>query len=83
MGEIVKESSTPQLAIENTHNALTGNDQIHRGVIYETSLGKTLHNLKSNTGFSNIKERDNRDNIWNGFPVEKTGSNKLKIIEKI
>ena len=47
IGEIVKESNTPRLAIENTHNALPiENEQIHHGVIYDTSLENRLNNLK-------------------------------------
>ena len=39
LGEIVKESNTPRLAIENTHNALPiENEEEHPGVKYETSL---------------------------------------------
>ena len=50
--EIVKESNTPRLAIANTHNALPiENEQIQPGVIYDTSLEKTLNNMKNNTGF--------------------------------
>ena len=52
VGEIVKESSTPQLSIENTHNALpTEIEKIHPGVIYDTSLENTLNNLKNNISF--------------------------------
>ena len=44
VGEVVKESNTPQLAIENTHSALTiENEQIHSGVIYDTSSENTLN----------------------------------------
>ena len=39
LGEIVKESNTPRLAIENIHNALSiENEQILAGVIYDISL---------------------------------------------
>ena len=42
IGEIVKESNTPQLAIENTRNALPiENEQMPPGVIYDTSLENT------------------------------------------
>ena len=43
--------------------------------MYDTSSENTLNNMKNNTGFFNLAERDNGDNIWNGFPVEKKGSN--------
>ena len=80
LGEIVKESNTPQLAIENTHNALPiENERIQPGVIYDTSLENTLSNTKINTGFFNIEETKNVDITWNGFAVEKMGGNKLKI----
>ena len=52
-------------------------------MIYDASLENTLNNIKTNTCSCNIEERDNRDIIWKRFPVEKMGSNKLKINEKI
>ena len=62
--EIVKESNTPRLAIENTHYALpVENEQIFPGVIYDTSLENTLNDMKNNTGFLNIEERNNGDLI--------------------
>ena len=39
--------------------------------------------MKGNTDFFNIQERENGDIIWNGFPIEKAGGNKLKINEKV
>ena len=45
LGEIVKESNTPRLAIENSHNALPiENEQIQPSVMYDTSLENTLNN---------------------------------------
>ena len=59
LGDVNKESNTPQRAIENTHNALLiEKEQIHLGVIYETSLENTLNDMKNNIGFFNIEERD-------------------------
>ena len=50
--EIVKESNTPRLAIENTHKALPiENEQIHPGVIHDTSLENTLNILETSTIF--------------------------------
>ena len=84
LGGVIKENNTPQLAIENTHSALPKkNEQIHPGVIYDTSLESTLNNMKNIIGSFNIKEIDNGDIFWNGFPVEKLGCKKLKINEKI
>ena len=84
LGEIVKESNTPQLAIENTHGASPiENEQIQPGVIYDTSLENTFNNMKNKTGFFNIEKRDIGDSFWNGFPVEKGSGNKLKNNEKI
>ena len=84
LGEIVKESNIPQLAIENTQTELPiENEQIHLDVLYDTSLENTLSNLKNQKGFFNIEERDNGDIIWNGFPVEKMAGNELKIFEDI
>ena len=84
LGEIVEESNTPQLAIENTQNALPiENEQIQPGVIYDTSLANTINNMKINSGFFNIEEKDNGDIIWYGFPFEKLGGSKLQINEKI
>ena len=52
LGEIVKESNIPQLAMENTQTALPiKNGQLQPGVIYDTSLKNTLNNMKENTGF--------------------------------
>ena len=52
LGEIVRESNTPQLDTENTHNELpVENERIQRGVSYDTSLVNTLSNMKNNTGF--------------------------------
>ena len=83
MGNVIKENSTPQLAIENTHKALPIENEIkHPDVIYDTSLENTLNKMKNNAGFFNIEERDNGVTIWNGFPFEKMDG-KLKIIEKI
>ena len=47
IGEIVKGSNLPQLAIENTPNAIpTEKERIHPGVIYDTSLENTFKNMK-------------------------------------
>ena len=52
LGEILKESKTPQLAIENTRNALPIDiEKLHPGVIYDTSLENTLSNMKNITSF--------------------------------
>ena len=84
LGDVIKENNTPKLAIGNTHKALPiDNEKINPGVIYDASLENTLNNLQTNTGFCNIEERDNGNIVWNGFQVEKKGSNKPKIIEKI
>ena len=57
LGEIVKESYTPQQAVENTLSALPiENDQIQPTVIYDTSLENTSSNMKNNIGFFNIEE---------------------------
>ena len=39
--------------------------------------------MKKEKGFFIIEERDNGYIIWNGFPVEKLGGYKLKIIEDV
>ena len=84
LGAIVKESNTPQVVIENTHNLLPiENEQFQPGVIYDTSLENTLNNMKIKKVFFNIEEKDISDIIWNRFPVEKMGGNKLKFNEKI
>ena len=38
--------------------------------------------MKNIIGFFNIKEKDNGDITWNGFPVEKKGGNTIKFNEK-
>ena len=84
LGAVVKENNTPQLVIENTHNALpVEKEQIQPRVFYDKSLENTLNIMKMFIGFMNIEESDKDDIIWNGFPVEKVGDNKLKFIEKI
>ena len=52
-------------------------------MIYDAELEITLMNMKKQKRFFNIEERDNGDIFWNGFPVEKKGGNKIKIIDKI
>ena len=47
--------------------------------MYDTSLGKTLSNMQRNKGVFKIEKTDNGDIIWNGFPVENLGGNKLKL----
>ena len=71
---------TPQPAIEDTPEAALGNNE---GVIYDVELENTLNNMKNNVGFFKIEERDDGDVFWNGFPVEKIGGNKIKIIENV
>ena len=84
LGDVIKENNTPQLPIENTHNAIPiQTEQIQHGVIYDTSLEKTINKMKNNFAFFNREERDNGDILWNGFPAEKMGGNKLKNNEKI
>ena len=52
LGKVVKEKTTPQLAMENTHTALPIEiEKIHPGVIYDTSLDNTLSNMKNKTSF--------------------------------
>ena len=78
------EEPQPQPAIEHTYTALPiKNEKIQPGIIYETSLEKTLSNMKDNTGFFNIEETNHGEFFWKGFPVEKMGDNSFKIIEKI
>ena len=67
--------------IENT--AIPQPIENNEGVIYDVELENTLYNMKDNVGFFKIEERDNGDVFWNGFPVEKIGGNKIKIIENI
>ena len=87
LGEIIEksqpENNIPQPAIEHAphHQPIENNE----GVIYDVDLYKenTLNNMKINTGFFNIEQRDKGDTFWNGFPVEKIGCNELKINENI
>ena len=51
-------------------------------MIYDAELEITLMNMKKQKRFFNIEERDNGEIFWNGFPVEKKGGNKIKIIDK-
>ena len=52
LGEIVKESNTPQLATENTQNELPiENEKIRPGVICDTRLENTLNNMKKTLVF--------------------------------
>ena len=52
-------------------------------MIYDVQLQKTLNNMKNNIGFLKKEERDNGDILWNGFPVEKIWSKKIKINENL
>ena len=62
MGDIVKKSNTPRLAIENSHNALPIEmEKILQAVIYDTSLENTLSKMKTQNRFSNIEKRDKGD----------------------
>ena len=83
IGDVVKETQqkTPQLAIENTrtHQRIENNEE----VIYDVELENTFSKMKKFIGLFNIEEKDNSDIFSNGFPVEKMGSSKLKINEKI
>ena len=95
IGELIKKSEqetpaientqaqpeTPQAAIENTlaPQPVENNE----GVIYDVELENTLNNMKNNTGFFKIEERDNGDVFWNGFPVEKIGGKRIKINENV
>ena len=97
IGELIKKSEqeTPQLAIENTQtqpetpqaaieNTLAPPPvEKNEGVIYDVELENTLNNMKNNAGFFKIEESDNGDVFWNGFPVERIGGNKIKIIENV
>ena len=79
LGNVIKETNSPQPAIENTPSALPiENKRIQPGVIYDTSLESKLSNMRNNTGFFNIEETNDGEVFWNGFPVEKMGGNKLK-----
>ena len=58
MRENARESNTPQLAIQKTHNALPiENEQIYPGVIYDTSLENTSNNMKNNIGFFKCRRK--------------------------
>ena len=83
MGEIGKKSNTLRLALENTQKELPiENEQVHPGVIYDTSLENTLSNMKNQKGFFNIEDKKG-DIFWNGFPVETLGGYKLENNEVI
>ena len=82
LGDVIKKSlptieNTPQPAIENTPQPAIENNE---AVIYDVELENTLNNMKDNTGFFKIEERNNGDVFWKGFLVEKIGGNKIKII---
>ena len=79
LGEIGKESNTPQLAIENTQNELPiENEQIHDGVIYDTSLENTLNS----TDFFNIEEKDNGDIFGKDFYLKKWAVKNLGLLRR-
>ena len=88
IGDVIKKSQTetPQLTIENTpnHQPIENNqDETQPGVLYDVELEDTLKNMKNNIGFFIIEETNDGNLFWNGFPIEKTGSSKLKINKKI
>ena len=49
-------------------------------MIYDTSLENTSNNMKKLFGFFDIDKRNDDDNIWKGFPVEKWVVKKLKLM---
>ena len=58
LGDVIKETNSPQPAIENTPTALPiENEKIQPRVIYDTSLGNTLSNMRKNTGFLKKKKQ--------------------------
>ena len=70
--EIVKEIYTPQLAIENTQNALPiENEQIQPGVVYDTSIGNSLIIMKKILDFFNIEQRVNGNFFGRVFQSKK------------
>ena len=86
LGNVIKENNTPQPAFENTPQPAIENTpqpsiENNEGVIYDVELENTLNNMKDNTGFFKIEERDNGDVFLNGYQVWKMGGNKIKINE--
>ena len=70
LGEVVKETNTPQLATESTHKALPiEKEKIHPGVKYDTSLGNTLNNMKDNTGSFKTKHTSESGCMLNIHPI--------------
>ena len=82
LGNVINDNNTPQLAIENTPTTQQTVEN-NEGKVYDVKLENPLNKMKDNSGFCNIEEKDNGVIFWNGFPIEKTGGNKLKINEKI
>ena len=59
LGVVIKETNSPQPAVENTPTALPiENEKIQPGVIYDTSLENTLSNMRKKYCF--FKYRRNR-----------------------
>ena len=77
-GDIVKESNTPQVAIENTpaHQSIDNTD----GATYAVELENTLQNRKDNTGFYKTHYDPQRRWMMNKDPIKMLRGTEVKII---
>ena len=84
-GEIVKETNTPQLAIENTPQPAIENTpqpiEDNGGVAYDGKLENTLNNMKDNTGFFKTNYDSEHGWMLNNHPVKMLGGIEIKINE--
>ena len=76
----MKESNTPQLAIENTptHQTIENGE----GVIYDVELENTIINMRDNTGFLETHEDPERGWMLNIYPIKRLRGTEVKIKDK-
>ena len=88
LGNVIKESNTPQPAIENTPQPAIENTPSHQpienneGVIYDVELENTLKNMKENIGFIKTHEDPQRGWILNDYPVKMLRGTEVEINDR-
>ena len=90
VGEIIRKSKTPQLAIESTPNTLqpientpTTHQPIenNEGTIYYFEIENTLHKMRAKTGFFKTNHDFQRGWIINNHPIKMLRGTKVEINE--
>ena len=88
LGDVIKESNTPQPAIENTPQASIENTlapqpiEANEGKVYDVESENTLNKMADNTGFFKTHYDRKLGWIWNGYPVKMLGGTEVEITKK-